>query len=112
MNTVTDMTFLNSFTGGDKQKVSKYVGMFLNLAPGQLEKMTSHLDKQEYEEVKVVAHSLKPQFNYMGIKSLEDTIKTIEDYAGHEKNVEQLPGLVAHVQQVCDSAFDELKQYV
>jgi len=112
MSNLTDMSFLSNFTGGDKEKIAKYIGMFLNAAPDHIEKMKSNIESQNYEDVKIAAHSLKPQLGYMGIKSLEETIIAIENYAGNNTNIDQLPGLIAHVEQVCDEAFIELKALI
>jgi HPt (histidine-containing phosphotransfer) domain-containing protein len=110
MGTYTDMTFLESFTGGNKEKVNKYINIFLQIYPKNLEEMKNHLSNGDYDRLRAVAHSLKPQITYMGIKGGAELIQKIEKNAGERIEVEQLPTVVNDFQTVCDKAVEELKQ--
>ena len=77
MTKTVDLTFLNSFTGGNPEKIKKYISMFLNYCPGQLTTMQEQLTSQNYDGLRVTAHALKPQITYMGIQSGEELIKKI-----------------------------------
>ena len=109
---ITDLTFLQSFTGGNKDKINKYINIFLQMCPGQLDAMHSLLQSQNYDGLRATAHSLKPQITYMGIKSGEGLIKTIEQYAGEKSNVDQLPELLSTFRDICSKAIAELKQEI
>lgn len=109
---VTDLTFLKNFTGGDNEKVKKYVSMFLSRAPEQLKAINHDLEAADHGSLRVNAHSLKPQLAYMGIKSLEQDILNIEQYAGEGKNLDQLPGLVKNVNDTLQQAFQELTAFI
>jgi HPt (histidine-containing phosphotransfer) domain-containing protein len=108
---VTNLDFLKSFTGNDPDKMKKYINMFLGKAPEQLKDLKRHVEEKNWEEVKIIAHSLKPQSGYMGIKSLEQDLRTIEDYAGNQVRLEQLPALITHVDKIMEQAFVELKEF-
>lgn len=110
MDRVTDMTFLNSFTGGNPDKVKKYVTMFLNYCPSQLSAMKTQLDSGNYDQLRATAHALKPQITYMGIKGGEDLIKSIENLAGTKTDVERLPDMLGNFTVICEKAMDELKK--
>jgi len=110
MGTYTDMTFLESFTGGNKEKMNKYINIFLQIYPKSLEEMKSYLSQGEYDRLRAVAHSLKPQITYMGIKGGPDLILKIEKNAGERVDVENLPTVLNEFQSVCDKAVEELKQ--
>lgn len=112
MEAITNLDFLRSFTNGDAEKIKKYVNMFLTRAPEQLQELKQYTDDKNWEEVRIVAHSLKPQMGYMGIKSLEQDLRTIEDYAGEKVRLEQLPGLVYHIEVSLNQAFDELRAHL
>lgn len=109
---VTDLTFLGSFTGNDTQKIKRYVQMFLDRAPEQVEEMRTSLGTGDYEQLRSAAHSLKPQLSYMGIKSLEQDIRSVEEYSSTQTNLDSLPPLVAKLEQVLKQAFGELQAYV
>jgi len=112
METLTDMTFLSSFTGGNKEKMNKYINIFLQVYPTQLAEMKKHLEATDYDRLRAVAHSLKPQITYMGIRGGSELIQKIEKNAGERIEVEKLPEVLSEFQTICDKAVVELKQVV
>ena len=109
---VTDLTFLKNFTGGDNEKVKKYVSMFLSRAPEQLKAINNDLASADHSSLRVDAHSLKPQLAYMGISSLEQDILNIEKFAESGTNLDQLPGLVKNLNDTLQQAFQELTAFI
>jgi len=103
-----DLTFLQGFTKGDNAKMKKYISMFLDIAPKSITDMETMNQEKRYDELKVVAHSLKPQVSYMGIKHLETNIKEIELFAGSKTNTEQLADKIAYFKTECTKACEEL----
>jgi HPt (histidine-containing phosphotransfer) domain-containing protein len=112
MTKTIDLTFLNSFTGGNSEKMKKYITMFLNFCPGQLQTMKKHLDAEDYSALRGAAHALKPQITYMGIKAGEDLVKKIENNAGTNTDVEKLPEMLSSFTNICEQAMSELKEEV
>ena len=106
---VTDQTFLKTFTGGKEDKIKKYIGMFLDGAPGLLKQIDDHLASGDLALLRVAAHSLKPQLTYMGVKEEASHIYLIEKTAAEAAHAERLPELIARLHQVCDQAFVELR---
>lgn len=109
---VSDLGYLTTFSNGDKARMGKYINMFLNHAPGQIEDMKRHLENENWEQLKIVAHSLKPQMTYMGIQSLVNVIRDIEEYSGNKRDLEKLPQLIVQVDTTIKKAFEELKAFV
>lgn len=109
MGTYTDMSFLESFTGGNKEKMNKYINIFLQIYPKSLAEMKSHLSGAEYDRLRAIAHSLKPQITYMGIKGGAELIQKIEKNAGERIEVEDLPTVLNDFESICNKAVDELK---
>ncbi len=106
---VTDMQFLRQFTNNNAEKMDKYVGMFLENGPRLLSNVKLGLQSGDYPSVKIAAHSLKPQLSYMGVKEDVSHIFLIEQTAGESAHYEKLPPLVAHLELVCEKAFNELR---
>lgn len=105
---VTDMHFLKTLTKGDRDKMNKYIGMFLENGPKLLDNIDRAIAIKDYPTVKIAAHSLKPQLSYMGVKEDISKIFLIEQSAGAEAHFETLPPLVESLNYVCKKAFDEL----
>ena len=107
-----DLTFLQSFTGGNKDKMAKYINIFLQLCPGQLEAMKTNMAGSNYDGLRATAHALKPQITYMGIKGGEDLIKSIEKHAAEKTETENLPQMLSDFSTLCENAMKELKEAV
>lgn len=107
-----DLSFLETFTGGNKEKMAKYIGIFLQLCPGQLDTMKKHQEAGDYNGLRATAHALKPQITYMGIKAGEDLIKRIEKHAGEKFEVEKLPSMLDEFSSLCGKAIEELRAAV
>ena len=107
---VTDMHFLQQFTGGNTDKMRKYIGMFLENAPKLLATINRSLPEKDYSAIKIAAHSLKPQMSYMGIKEEDSHILLIEQAAGEPAHYDTLPQLVINLNKLCVKAFEELNE--
>ena len=66
---VTNMSYLNTFCEGDREKMQKYVSMFLQSTPVLLEKLNAALSADDFEEVANQLHGFKTKFIMMGMKS-------------------------------------------
>lgn len=86
--------------------------MFLDNGPKLLQKIKSALQEQDYESLKVAAHSMKPQLSYMGIKEEISNIFLIEQSAGQTAHRENLAQLVTHLEYLCAKAFTELEAVI
>jgi HPt (histidine-containing phosphotransfer) domain-containing protein len=87
-----DLTFLEKFTNGNKKKMQRYINLYLGIAPGTFNKMEQNIIDQDWDQLRINAHSLKPQADYMGIPDLKEVLIDIENSAG-EGNANALQGL-------------------
>lgn len=106
--TVTDNNFLDKFTNGNKEKRDKYIRMFLDNCPKLLAQIDTALSEEQYENLRVAAHSLKPQLSYMGVSEEVSNILLIEQSAGTGTHRDRLPAWISHLKKVCEKAFSEL----
>jgi signal transduction histidine kinase/CheY-like chemotaxis protein/HPt (histidine-containing phosphotransfer) domain-containing protein/Tfp pilus assembly protein PilF len=107
---VTDMSFLQQFSGGKKDKIDKYIGMFLENAPRLLDQINRALETGDLQTLRIAAHSLKPQLTYMGVKEEMSHVFLIEKTAGEPGHAGRLPEMIANLQRVCTKAFEELRE--
>lgn len=106
---VTDMQFLQQFAGGNRDKMNKYIGMFLENGPKLLQTVEESLQTKDFSALKIAAHSLKPQLSYMGVKEDISHIFLIEQTASEAGHYDRLLPLVDNLKKVCEQAFKELK---
>ncbi|MBX9449563.1 MAG: tetratricopeptide repeat protein [Taibaiella sp.] len=105
---ITDMGFMNSFTGGDRAKLDKYKQMFLKNGPRLMEDIQKSLANNDYEGVKIAAHSLKPQLGYMGVKEEISNIFLLEKSAGERAHHHTIERLVHRLELVMEQCLKEL----
>ena len=75
---MVDLSFLEKFTKGDTRKMKRYINIYLGIAPGTFEQMEQHVIDQDWEQLRIKVHSLKPQADYMGIPKLKAVLEEIE----------------------------------
>lgn len=107
---LTDLTFMKGLVSGDNAKLAKYITMFLKATPGMLATIDKAYEEKDWETMKVTSHSLKPQLGYMGVKQLEEVIKTIEFNAGQQIHLDKMPELIAKLRLDCTTAMAELEE--
>jgi HPt (histidine-containing phosphotransfer) domain-containing protein len=108
---VTDRNFLKQFTGGNPEKMQKYITMFMENATRLLATIDQALVNKDYATIKIAAHSLKPQLSYMGVKEEVSHIFLIEQSAGSSAHFDALPDRIKILKKVCEKAFEELRAY-
>lgn len=89
---MVDLTFLKKFTKEDPKKMKRYISLYLDVAPKTFEEMKSNLKNEDWEQLRINAHSLKPQADFMGIDSLKEELIKIEE-AVKANNVDILENL-------------------
>lgn len=76
---MVDLTFLKKFTKDDSIKMKRYISLYLDVAPKTFEEMQRNLKNEDWEQLRINAHSLKPQADFMGITSLKEELNKIEE---------------------------------
>lgn len=103
-----DLSFLSSFTKGDRRKMSRYISMYLSEAEKAFTLLQNHLEKQEWEQVKILAHSLKPQAEMMGLHDLQTVLIAIEDEV-EAGQVSTISSLIHQAVTLHHTAAEQLK---
>ncbi len=76
---MVDLTFLRKFAKDDPKKMKRYISLYLDVAPKTFEEMQRNLTNGDWEQLRINAHSLKPQAEFMGILSLKEELIRIEE---------------------------------
>jgi signal transduction histidine kinase/DNA-binding response OmpR family regulator len=95
-----NLAFLKNMTGGNKEQVLKYINMFLDSIPDDWQKLKQKAEEKQWEEVRLLAHSMKPRINYLGIKTGGELIRQIEQSAGEKISLENIPQLIVSFENI------------
>ena len=106
---MVDLTFLKKFTKDDSQKMKRYISLYLDVAPKTFAEMQSNLQNGDWEQLRINAHSLKPQADFMGITSLKDELSKIEE-AVKTNNLDDIEKLFNTSLEIAANSENRLKE--
>lgn len=105
-----DLNYLEEVSEGDKEFSATMISYFIDNTPKVLESLKEKAENKDWEEVRQIAHKLKPQLVYMGIHQIEEDVEQIEQNAHLKENLEKIPPMVAKTEKVCLLAMGQLKE--
>ena len=106
---VADLTALADITGGDAQQLKKYIKMFLDGVPGQLETVGAAIEANDFDSARRRVHAMKPHLKFMGMKVAAGFADSIEELCAQQGDPVRINREFAQVRQQCEQAFVELK---
>ena len=108
----TDLEFLKNFTKGDVEKMRRYINMYLNTTPQVIQEIEQFFEENNLENVRLKAHSIKPQVQYMGVAELSAVLLEIESKIINNEGINVMPALISSAKSINDKATIELKQFL
>jgi signal transduction histidine kinase/ligand-binding sensor domain-containing protein/HPt (histidine-containing phosphotransfer) domain-containing protein/ActR/RegA family two-component response regulator len=108
---VTDLAYLHNFCEGDKARMQKYIGMFLDTAPGLIDKVNNALAVSDYAEIATQVHGYKTKWIMMGMKDAKDLAQEIELECRKEDADPLVGESIGRLLQLIYQAVDELKSF-
>ena len=104
-----NLTYLKQIADGNDAFVIEMIEMFINKTPMALEEMTINFKQQNWEEVRKIAHRIRPSFGYIGMSDIQQTLVKIETLSEEHKDPEQVNSLIQEVESFTRQACDLLK---
>ncbi len=77
-NGVINLTYLKNFCEGDKLKMNKYIGIFLDTAPALIINLEKALSENNFKEIATQIHGFKIKWVMMGMGEASDLALKIE----------------------------------
>ncbi len=108
---MVDLSFLEKFTKGDTKKMKRYIKIYLNIAPGVFESMEQNVKEEDWDQLRINAHSLKPQADYMGIPTLKSVLMEIEQNV-QDQQFEHLNSLYDQASAIHKESVPHLKAFL
>ena len=100
---------LESLSGGDEAFVNKMVDMFLELTPQTIAVLKESYAEDKLETLGGAAHKIKPTIDMMGIETLRQSIRDLEQYGKNRSHLELIPGLLTEVCDTLDQVVVQLR---
>ena len=105
-----ELSMLEAIAGGDNDFVANMIRLFIDTMPVNLADLKESQLKGDWDTTGKIAHKLKSTIDSMGISSLKQEIRTLENNAKTQTDVESLPGMVDRVIGVINDCIEQLKK--
>ena len=99
--------FIEEFGEGGMDTLLELIGIFLEEAPQDMQKMKDALEAQDAEKLRVAAHTLKGSSAYLGAVAFNKICKDLE-LAARQNQLTAVPGLLQQAQTEFDLLQKEL----
>jgi HPt (histidine-containing phosphotransfer) domain-containing protein len=103
-----DLAQLRELAGGNEEFVQKMVHMFITMVPEFTGRIKDSLHQEDYEDIGSAAHKLKPSIDMLGILSLKQKIRDLEQSGKKREHLDHLPALMAEIIQELGRVCDQL----
>ncbi|MFY0644441.1 MAG: Hpt domain-containing protein [Bacteroidia bacterium] len=104
-----DLAQLEAVAAGSQEFVSKMVDMFIEMTPALVQRIENGLGLEDWAEVQSASHKMKPSIDMMGISSLHDVVRSIEQNAKHQTSLDDIPAQFAKLQSTLQMVIEQLK---
>lgn len=99
---------LEKMSRGKTEFIDRMVALFVAEIPSSIAQINEDLASGRYDRIKAVVHRMKPSIKMMSISSIESDIQLLEDLAGAERSLDQIPSLVDRITTVCHQVVEDL----
>ncbi|MFN3343025.1 MAG: response regulator [Flavobacteriales bacterium] len=104
-----DLEHLQELTKDNKDRILKYITIFLSNLPDELEILKQHAVKKDYQSIRESLHKIKGIIAYMGIKSLTRLFASSEYTKLESLSDQELKDFFKKIETTCYQAIEELK---
>ena len=104
-----DLTYLREISDNNDEFIIQIIEMFLQKTPEALEEMNASFKQQNWKELRMIAHRIKPSFNYVGASTIQKKLALIENYSESQSNLDKIEDLIHEVEDSSRSVFSELE---
>ena len=105
---VSNLDYLRGFCEDDEQRIKKYVDLYSQSAPQNIEKIKSFLKNDDFTNVKLIIHSMKPHFTFMGMDKTRVLAEEIEDLISQNEDKKILVNHINELEELTNLSLEEL----
>jgi PAS domain S-box-containing protein len=105
-----DLSYLKQIGGDNPAFIMQMIEMFLQKTPIALEEMNEKFKAQNWNDLKDIAHRIKPSYTYVGLKQIHLMLAEIENNSITKTNLDSIPQLMSNVESQTQAAFKVLEE--
>jgi len=100
--TLGDLSFLRDFCEGDEEQMRHFIQKFLAHYPFEIKRLEDALAKEDREAIYQVAHSFRPQLEFVGLKEAAELSLQLEQKARTDYDLDNFSGLLSQLKQLLE----------
>ncbi len=105
-----NLNYLKQIAEGNDTFIIEMIELFLNKTPEALEEMEACFQKQNWQELRALAHKIKPSYGYFGLPELQAQLAELEALSESQKDPVKIHELMKNVSLISYTAFEQLKR--
>lgn len=113
MSSLYDLTEIREMSGDDADFLKEMVELFVKNNTQYLVELNDALKIKNWSQVKFFAHKIKPSILVVHADGLKQTILDLNEFAGKEINLDQVPSLIEKLNDqlpvLCEALKKEIK---
>lgn len=107
-----DLSFINEFAKGDTSFIKKMITVFVDSMVVELKQMVAAEEAQDYELVSRVAHKMKSAIDGLGILSLKQVIREVENTKSGHVDKDKMHTQLHKIKTTLDEVFVQLEGFL
>ncbi len=106
-----NLEYLTNITKSDSKLMMEMISLYLVQMPPLIRVMKESSEDKDWNSLYAAVHKMISSFSIMGIgKEFENMAKKVQEYAGTQQNIHEIPALVSQLENVCLQACEELEE--
>ena len=108
---MVDLSYLRSISDNQQTFINQMIQSFLDLAPAYINEMKKASENENYSDLALSTHKLKPSATYMGIANLLEVMEQIEELVKlPTPPQDQIQDLIKQVEELCVESYPKLQK--
>jgi HPt (histidine-containing phosphotransfer) domain-containing protein len=107
-----NLNYLIELSGGEPSIIGEMIRMFLEQTPNHVQDLAKAIENHDWEQIKGMAHHIKPTLAYMGAEEMRKVLQEIETLASERKDYEIIVNEFEVVLPRFQTLFQELGSYL
>lgn len=107
-----DLNVLLEYAEGDLVRMQRFIELFQTKTPNRIELLQTALEENDFEQIRIISHSMKSQLKSCGALQALGIAETIEILSNDKKQLEELPLLIKQLHEVFEHSSKELTDYL
>jgi HPt (histidine-containing phosphotransfer) domain-containing protein len=103
-----NLDYLRVIAKGDEKFMATILELFIKNTPSAIDNIRRYFNASSWDDLMMEAHKIRPSFNFMGLKYLEDTARMIEQKAAKQKDITVVEELILILEKNMDRVYEQV----